>query len=144
MTGMDRREFMGCAAGILAAAVLPGCASVAAMRVTPTDGAVRLMPRNHPQLDQPGGYLKIEPDGTDTPIYVLALDGGEYAAVSPICTHLGCTVDIAGERLVCPCHGSTFDRGGAVLRGPAEDPLKRYRATVTAAGELVIDLGGAA
>jgi cytochrome b6-f complex iron-sulfur subunit len=137
---MDRRTFVELAAGMLAAAALPGCASVAATRVTPSGGAVRLPIENFPQLAQPGGYLKVQPDGAASPLYVLALADGRYAALSPICTHRGCTVNIEGAHLVCPCHGSTYDRSGHVLRGPAERPLERFPVAVTPEGELVIQL----
>lgn len=137
---LDRRRFMELAAGMLAAAALPGCASVALTRVAPSGGAVRLPIRNFPQLARPGGYLKLQPDGAETPVYVLALDGGEYAALSPICTHRGCTVNLEGAQLVCPCHGSAFDRTGQVLRGPADEPLRRFPVTVNSEQELVIRL----
>ena len=138
---MDRRRFVELTAAMFAAAALPGCASVVVTRVTPSNGMVRLPIRNFPELAQPGGYLKIQPEGAATPFYVLALGDGEYAAVSPICTHLGCTVNREGAPLVCPCHGSTYDRHGQVLRGPAERPLQRFPTTATSMGELVIQLG---
>jgi Rieske Fe-S protein len=46
-------------------------------------------------------------------------------AVSLICTHLGCTVTVTENHLSCPCHGSLFDRQGAVIKGPADKALKR-------------------
>lgn len=137
---MDRRRFVEGAVGLLAVAAFPGCASVAITRVVRSGGVVRLPIRNYPQLAQPGGYLKILPEGAATPVYVLSLEDGRYAALSPICTHLGCTVDIAGSHLVCPCHGSTYDRSGQVLRGPASLPLSDFRTTTTSEGELVIHL----
>ena len=137
---MDRRQFVEAAMGLLASATLSGCASVALTRLAPSGGVVRLPIRNYPQLAQLGGYLKILPDGEPNPIYVLALEGGEFTALSPICTHLGCTVDIAGPNLVCPCHGSTYDRGGRVLRGPAALPLAEFPILQTSEGELVIQL----
>lgn len=139
---MDRRAFVELAGGMLATATLPGCASVAITPVTPAGGTVRLPIRDFPQLARAGGYLKVQPTGAASPVYVLVLRDGRYAALSPICTHLGCTVDIEGAHLVCPCHGSTYDRAGQVLRGPAERPLKRFPATVTAEGELLIQLEG--
>ena len=138
---MDRRTFVELAAGMFATATLPGCASVALTRVVPFGGTVRLPIQTFPQLAQPGGYLKIQPEGAETPIYVLALRDGGYAAVSPICTHRGCTVNIEGAHLVCPCHGSTYNRAGQVLRGPAERPLTRFPAKMRSdEGELVIQL----
>ncbi len=46
-------------------------------------------------------------------------------ALSARCSHLGCTVAPAegGGELVCPCHGSRYDLAGAVLQGPAREPL---------------------
>jgi Rieske Fe-S protein len=105
--------------------------------VTPVGGRIRLALRNFPKLARPGGYVKLAPRGASTPLYVLALDQG-YAVVSPVCTHLGCVVNIAGAELVCPCHDSAFDREGRVLRGPAQRPLRRLPADLTVEGDLVI------
>jgi Rieske Fe-S protein len=133
---------MSLAAGALAAAALPSCASVAVTPVSMSGGVVRLSLRDHPRLGQPGGYAKLQPAGLPSPVYVLVVDGG-FVAVSPICMHLGCTVNIEGPRLVCPCHGSMYDRQGAVLRGPTERPLRTYPTQVTEEGELVIRVGSA-
>lgn len=135
-----RRAFVERAAGAVAAIVVGGCASVAVTPVTPEGGRVRLRLSDYPGLHRPGGWLKIRPAGQAVPLYVLALGGGEYAVLSPVCTHLGCSVNIEGGRLVCPCHGSTYDWAGQVLRGPAERPLVRYPAGVSADGTLTIEL----
>ena len=52
-------------------------------------------------------------------------EGGAYIALSLVCTHLGCTVSVTPEGMVCPCHGSRFDRLGRVLTGPADTSLPR-------------------
>jgi Rieske Fe-S protein len=137
---MDRREFVGLTVGAFAGASLAGCASLVATPVTPVGGVVRLPLRNYPQLAQAGGYLKILPAGAATPLYVLALAQGAFAVLSPVCTHLQCTVNVEGGVLLCPCHGSTYDREGRVLRGPAERSLARFPAEITADGDLVIRL----
>lgn len=51
--------------------------------------------------------------------------GNDIIALSLVCTHLGCTVSVTPEGMVCPCHGSRFDRNGRVLSGPAERSLPR-------------------
>lgn len=138
---IDRREFVGLL-GCLAASAASGCASVVVTRLAPVGGTVRLPVRNYPQLALPGGYLRVQPEGSASQIYVLATDNG-FVALSPICTHLGCTVNIAGSQLVCPCHGSTYDRSGRVLRGPAERSLTEYATSLTSDGDLVIKLESA-
>jgi cytochrome b6-f complex iron-sulfur subunit len=55
----------------------------------------------------------------------LLRDGSGLYALSLVCTHLGCTVTVSASELACPCHGSTFDRQGMVLKGPADRPLSR-------------------
>ena len=59
--------------------------------------------------------------------------------VTPIFEHLevvqklGSTTDA-----VCLCHGSVFDRNGAVVRGPAGSPLQHYQVDVAADGTITI------
>lgn len=55
----------------------------------------------------------------------LVRDADGIVAVSLVCTHLGCTLTVTPDDLVCPCHGSRFDRTGVVLVGPATRPLER-------------------
>ena len=55
----------------------------------------------------------------------LFRDDSGFYALSLVCTHLGCTVTVAGDVLSCPCHGSRFDLLGKVLKGPADRALER-------------------
>lgn len=58
------------------------------------------------------------------PIIVAQPTAGKAVAFSAICTHMGCTVNVAGADLDCPCHGSKYNAlTGAVLNGPAPKPL---------------------
>lgn len=53
-------------------------------------------------------------------------EAGGLHSVSGRCTHLGCVVAFndAERSWDCPCHGSRFDVDGAVLHGPAVEPLR--------------------
>lgn len=64
----------------------------------------------------------------------LMREGDAVYALSLVCTHLGCTVNVTPTELICPCHGSSFDRRGVVLKGPADRQLPRYQ--VVERGEL--------
>ncbi len=58
--------------------------------------------------------------------YILARNPEGLIAMNATCTHNGCTVAIAAEGLLCPCHSALFDpKNGAVLRGPASYALDR-------------------
>ena len=135
---VNRRDFVAACALCVVTPLLGACASLATLPVPIEGGRIRLRLSDHPALAQPGGSLRILPYGAKDPLYVLALPAEEFAVLSPICTHRGCTVDVKGVSLVCPCHGSTYDREGRVLRGPAERPLERYSARM-AEGILEIE-----
>ena len=86
-----------------------------------------------PQADIPiGGALIYKQERI-----ALIRQGEQVIALSLVCTHLGCTVTVTPEGMVCPCHGSRFDRQGAVLSGPAERPLEQLQVEVSG-DELVV------
>ena len=113
--------------GVGAATLLGACASLVTRTITPVDGRIQLDISSAPELATPNGALRIHVPSREAPLYIVATGAGTFAALSSICTHRGCVVDIQGARLVCPCHGSTYDRDGRVLQGPAERALDRYR-----------------
>jgi len=49
------------------------------------------------------------------------------AAMSAICTHLGCVVEQDASGFLCPCHGSCYNPDGSVVSGPAPRNLSWYQ-----------------
>jgi glycine/D-amino acid oxidase-like deaminating enzyme/nitrite reductase/ring-hydroxylating ferredoxin subunit len=76
----------------------------------------------------PRGEARVLPDGLGQTGAYRDADGVLHA-VSLRCTHLGCLVRFNAAEISwdCPCHGSRFDVDGAVLEGPANQPLPRKR-----------------
>jgi Rieske Fe-S protein len=76
---------------------------------------------------------------------VLGRDASGLYAMSAICTHAGCPVNVVTSggqpSLSCPCHGSTFNANGAVTRGPAATPLQHYQVDVASDGAIAICSG---
>ena len=82
-----------------------------------------------------GGAIAVMFDGAQ--IIVSQPAAGKVVAFSAICTHQGCIVVPEKKGLNCPCHQSLFDTAtGAVLKGPATEPLPAV--TVTLDGDTVL------
>ena len=66
----------------------------------------------------------------DQPVLLVHTKEGAVHAVHNICSHAYARMDegrLRGHRLICPLHGASFDvRNGAVLGGPACEPLRSY------------------
>jgi nitrite reductase/ring-hydroxylating ferredoxin subunit len=64
----------------------------------------------------------------------IARVAGDYYAFGDTCTHLACSLaegELEEQTVTCACHGSQFDvTTGAVLRGPAREPVKSYAVRV--------------
>ena len=71
-------------------------------------------------------------------VRVVANEEG-VRAMSMICTHLGCVVDVSPDGFACPCHGSKFDATGRVVGGPAPRGLAWLAVPEAADGSLVVD-----
>jgi Rieske Fe-S protein len=69
------------------------------------------------------------------PIVLARPEAGTVVAFSAKCPHQGCVVAPKNNKLVCPCHGSTFDLAtGAVEQGPATTGLNTLTAAVSGDG----------
>lgn len=84
-------------------------------------------------------YLVIRNDALLYPICVYRISDVVYTALYMRCSHQGAELQVAGDRLTCPAHGSEFDQQGASRQGPASIPLRSFP-TIIRAQELFIDL----
>jgi 3-phenylpropionate/trans-cinnamate dioxygenase ferredoxin reductase subunit len=68
---------------------------------------------------EPGHGAVVEMGGRK--MAVFKDESGAVVALSPRCTHMGCTVDWndADRTWDCPCHGSRYSLDGQVIKGPA-------------------------
>jgi len=89
-----------------------------------------------PKLKKTGGWtvLKVK----DHSILFVRDAQDSVRALASACTHKQCQMSYNpdSKHIECPCHGSRFDLGGKVLKGPAETPLKQYPAKLS--GESII------
>jgi len=73
-------------------------------------------------------------------IFIVRSTEGFYA-LSAVCSHLGCLTVWKQESgtIACPCHGSTFQRDGSIIAGPAPKPLLWLKMWLTDDGDLMVD-----
>lgn len=141
---MERREFIKstCNACMLGAAgfftmQLSSCspASFSVYKATVNDKKIAV------PLDR---FVKsplqiVRPAGLYYDIAVQKKNAGEYEALALLCTHQHNQLTATGNGYTCSLHGSTFDKGGNVTKGPAERPLQQFETTVSG-GELIIKI----
>jgi cytochrome b6-f complex iron-sulfur subunit len=65
----------------------------------------------------------------------------EVAAISLVCTHLGCTVNRVETGFLCPCHGSQYDSDGIVVGGPAPKTLPWLEVKRVPGNQIEVDSG---
>jgi len=78
---------------------------------------------------------KIFRFGTRPALLILEPDG-KYAALSAVCTHLGCTVQYRPDlhNVWCACHNGMYDLNGRNISGPPPRPLQAYEVIVKGDG----------
>lgn len=84
-------------------------------------------------------YVIVKHDDLQFPICVYHLENGSYSALLMHCSHQGAELQISGDRLSCPAHGSEFDNHGKVLQSPASEDLRTFPVSVIN-DQLFIDL----
>lgn len=128
---MNRRDLiqrvvLGGTVLVLAPSVLDSCTKDSstnpAGNPNPTKINLDLSLPANADLNNEGGSLITQN------VIVINTGGGNYVALSSICTHQGCTVgyNSGAGNIQCPCHGSVYATSGSVLNGPAPKALKSY------------------
>ena len=132
---MERKEFIktcgfACLGGLLASSVLEGCAGSKMIAGT-IENSDLVVPEN---AFLSGGankpYVVVQHESLKYPICVYRTSATEYTALLMRCTHQGAELQVFGDRLECPAHGSQFDNTGQVKNGPADTNLRKFPVTV--------------
>jgi len=113
---------------------MQGCAStqyVTAQLV----GADMIIPASSFESDKNGSitfrrYVIAHHEKLEYPICIYRLSASEYHALLMRCTHQGTELQVFGDRLQCPAHGSEFSSNGSVKNGPAENPLRTFPVSI--------------
>ncbi len=133
---VPRRDFLGLAgiwtAGLAILGSVIGMARLTKPALLPEEG-------KRIRIGRPADYQPAS--ATVLPrqkILILSRDEG-IAALSLICTHLGCIVTKTDEGFSCPCHGSKFGPEGEAISGPAPRALRWLEVSTAVDGRLVVD-----
>lgn len=68
----------------------------------------------------------IQAHGLSRELYIHQNADGTFEALLLRCTHMNGKLNPTPEGFTCALHGSRFAKTGAVLKGPAKEPLKKY------------------
>ena len=118
---MNRKQFIAtCACGLLA-----GCAGTKYL-TAPIEGDSLVVPA---EAFLEKKYIVVENDQLEYPICLYRFSETEYSALLMKCTHQGTELQVFGDRLQCPAHGSEFTNTGKVQNGPADRPLRTFKVT---------------
>lgn len=71
-------------------------------------------------------YVVVQHSALEYPICIYRQSATEYHALLMKCTHQGTELQVFGDRLQCPAHGSEFTKNGEVQNGPAETSLRTF------------------
>jgi Rieske Fe-S protein len=145
---VPRREFLSQATLTAVAAVLAACSGggegvtgpTAAPNPEPTPGtsgsSLTVTLAAFGPLASVGGIAAVGNLGTK-PVAVVRTGSASYTALSRICTHAGCDINVQGSGFSCPCHGSQFNSEGKATAGPAEAALQRFNVAVSSDGTKI-------
>jgi nitrite reductase/ring-hydroxylating ferredoxin subunit len=141
---MKRRDFIrkGCAACLGMAAglsFLESCAPVKHINGDLVSDGLEIPLSIFTTGKNASAYVVVRNEALQYPVCVYRLPEGSYSALYMQCTHQGAELQVAGDRLTCPAHGSEFDVQGIVKQGPANTALRRFPVKVDG-DHLFIDL----
>lgn len=141
---MDRKKFIKsscvlCSSVTFLATVFEGCASVKYTAGTLNENGLLIDIAEFESKQGSRSYVIAGHDSLQFPICIYRIDDGTYSALLMQCTHQGAELQVSGDQLTCPAHGSEFDKWGKVQQSPAARDLRSFPVTVSG-NQLFIDL----
>lgn len=132
---MNRKAFLktcgwGCVGLMAGVSGLSSCAGTRYLPAVLEEGFI-LVPMDAFLVNKEGQiryrpYVVAHNESLQYPIGVFRISDTDYKALWMRCTHQGTELQVFGDRLQCPAHGSEFTNTGAVQNGPADSPLRTF------------------
>jgi Rieske Fe-S protein len=139
---ISRREFLKRSAiGIAVGGTVLSSFNIAALAANTKHGrilkaggdiVVNLKDAKNSDLAKVGGAIFLNDEDM-----LVRVSQTQFVALSLICKHKGCTVELTGNKFVCPCHGSEYAIDGKVTEGPSKKNLDTYEAVYDPTKETV-------
>ena len=133
---MERKDFLktcgfACLSGGLYVSMMEGCSStkIISGRISDSDLIVPtssfLIKENKFRK-----YIVVQNEKLQYPICLYRFNELQYSALLMRCTHQGTELQVFGDKLECPAHGSAFNNKGIVQNGPASIDLRTFPVTI--------------
>ncbi len=132
---MNRKEFLktcgfGCLASLVGVSMLESCSSSQVL-TKEIKGSDILVPVVDFEIQSEGKtdykkYIIVQNEILQYPICVYRFSPTEYSALLMKCTHQGAELQVFGDKLQCPAHGSEFNNKGDIESGPAQGDLRKF------------------
>lgn len=132
---MKRREFVhtsciACMTGLSIASVLESCGTTNLLNaeIDNSDLIIPISEFKHTKNSQISfkKYLVVHNDTLQYPICIYRFNENQYSALWMRCSHQGTELQVFGDKLQCPAHGSEFNSLGEVMNTPASQPLRKF------------------
>jgi Rieske Fe-S protein len=145
---MDRKEFIrtcgfACVGGMGMAALFQSCGTTKLLGGKITGDNLVVPVSDFETKNGTAVYFKkyvvVQNDLLQYPVCIYRFNEQEYTALWMRCTHQGTELQVFGDKLQCPAHGSEFDNRGSVQSGPADIKLRTFPVTIEN-GQLKISL----
>lgn len=116
------------------AGLLESCESTRVL-ASPIEGSFMLVPLTafqivHRKKIRYKKYVVVQNEQLQFPICIFRLSATEYSAIYMRCSHQGAELQVFGDTLQCPAHGSEFNNTGTVRTAPATEALRRFPVTL--------------
>lgn len=141
---MDRKDFIkkscvACLGIALGGTVLQSCTGTRYVKGSLNENGLLIPTREfEDSKNGPRQYVVVRHDDLQFPICVYRTENG-YTALLMQCSHQGAELQVSGDQLTCPAHGSSFDKTGKPTEAPAKEPLRVFPVSIVGT-QLFIDL----